>query len=335
MKVNKLSFIAPENFIGLRLDKALSQLVEVSTRSRAENLITAGHVLVNGINQKSSYKVRPQDQFEISIPIQQDSEIIPLDLPLNILFEDDDIIVLNKPAGLVVHPAAGHEQDTLVNALVHHTKNLSMKFGENRPGIVHRIDRDTSGLLVVAKNDFAHEKLANDFQKKSVHRIYFAISIGKSKQKSGKIQSYLSRHPLDRKKYASARNEARQTITTPNLEDLGKWSVTNYEILKEHISGLSYVKLKLETGRTHQIRIHLSEMGLPIAGDSLYGADKKLKTITSSELRAFISDIPRFALHAAELGFRHPRTNEEMFFQADWPDDLQPYIQKLGFNDIP
>lgn len=320
--------------IGQRLDKALSFFPEIKTRSRAEHLIESSLILVNGVSQKPSYKVRPGDEFLITLIEENQEEILPLDLSLEILFEDQDLIVLNKPAGLVVHPAAGHSQDTLVNALVHHTKDLSMKFGEKRPGIVHRLDRDTSGLLVVAKNDFAHEKLSADFKKRAIHRIYFALCIGKVKNKSGKIQSYLARHPVDRKRFASVIDDSKKIIREQTEGISGKWSVTNYRVLNEHPSGLCYVQLKLETGRTHQIRVHLSEIGLPIAGDELYGASKKLKQITSSEVRQKISKIPRFALHASELGFQHPRTGQNLMFKVDWPEDLKSYIDDFGLSHV-
>jgi len=333
---NKIIFYATDDLIGLRLDKALSTREEIKSRSRAEQLILMENVRVNNKIEKSSYKIKKNDCIEYFISTEKkEVGILPLNLPLHILFEDQDIIVLNKPAGLVVHPAVGHENDTLVNALLYHTKNLSMKFGENRPGIVHRIDRETSGLLVVAKNDFSHENLALQFKQKTTHRIYYALAIGTIKNKNDKVQSYLSRHPLDRKKYASLRDKEKKIITkySEGVTE-GKWSVTNYEVLKEHPSKLSYLRLKLETGRTHQIRVHLSELGIPIAGDTVYGADKKIKNITSNEIRKLVSEIPRFMLHAAELGFTHPKTQEKLIFKVDWPDDVFEILKKLEFIDV-
>ena len=307
--------------IGLRLDKGLSFIPNIGTRSRAENLITSSLVIVNGKAAKSSHRISNHDDIWISFPEPEPTHLTPLDLSLDILFEDDDLIVINKPAGLVVHPAAGHTQDTLVNALIHHTKNLSMKFGENRPGIVHRLDRDTSGVLVVAKNDFAHEHLAQQFKAKTVHRIYFAACLGVPKTQHGTIRSFLARHPTDRKRYSSIAGNVQ----------VGKWSVTHFQVLHQNPSGLCYLKLKLETGRTHQIRVHLSESGFPVLGDVMYGADKKLKSIKSSSLRAQLEKIPRFALHAAELGFIHPTTGEQKKFSVNWPDDLKPVLLDLGF----
>lgn len=307
--------------VGLRLDKAVSLIPEIGTRSRAESLIDDDRVLVNRKQMKSSYALRESDVLEIAIPEPESSEIRPYDLKLDVLFEDSDIIVINKPPGLVVHPAAGHSQDTLVNALVHHTEDLAMKFGEERPGIVHRLDKDTSGILVVAKNDFAQENLANQFRARSVHRIYYAMGLGFLSRPQGTIQSYLARHPNDRKKYASVLGEDRKIIRSKEDEPpMGKWAVTHYQVLKTHPAGLSYIQLKLETGRTHQIRVHLSESNSPIIADQTYGSDRKIKSIHGSHNQQIIKQAPRCALHAAELGFEHPKTGEKIFFARDWPD---------------
>lgn len=318
---------------GLRLDKALALIDEVGTRSRAGHLIDNGAVLVNDKPAKASLVVKEKDSIIISLPPPTPQTLQPYELKLDVLFEDDDLIVLNKPSGLVVHPAAGHEQDTLVNALIAHSKNLSMKFGEKRPGIVHRLDKETSGIIVVAKNDFTHEALTQQFKERSTHRIYFAVCLGTAKNMSGTIKSFLARHPTDRKRYASVLGEDRKPFIDINTPpDIGKWAVTHYDAL-ERKSGLSYMRLKLETGRTHQIRVHLSETGLPIAGDSLYGADKKVKNIESRLTQEDLKHLSRFLLHAAELGFTHPRTNERMNFKADWPKDIQLLIKKWGLRD--
>lgn len=240
------------------------------------------------------------------------------------------MIVINKPAGLVVHPAAGHAHDTLVNALISHTDDLSMKFGEERPGIVHRLDKETSGIIVVAKNDKAHESLTAQFKERSTHRIYYAVCIGTSRNLNGTIRSFLARHPVDRKKYASVLGEDRRPLQDQDdPPDIGKWAVTHYDVLARK-SGLSYLKLKLETGRTHQIRVHLSENGLPIAGDTLYGADKKIKSVEQRVIQEELRSLPRFLLHAAELGFTHPRTQERMLFKQEWPADIMTHIKKWG-----
>ena len=327
-----LSFNCTEEMFGLRLDKALALRPEIETRSRASHLIEEGLVVVNGRPAKASSVLKQGDQIEVQIPDPEPTELIAYDFPLEILFEDDDVIVINKPSGLVVHPAAGHVQDTLVNALIHHSKNLSMKFGERRPGIVHRLDKETSGILVVAKNDRAHEKLTAQFKERSIHRIYFAVCVGSIKPANGVIQSYLTRHPGDRKKYASVLGKDRKIQAERSPEpSIGKWAVTNYEVLAAR-SGLLYCKLKLETGRTHQIRVHLSEKGAPIAGDSLYGADKKIKGIESKQIQIEVKSLNRFLLHAAELGFTHPTTGEKLFFSQDWPSNVKPLLQSWGFK---
>jgi 23S rRNA pseudouridine1911/1915/1917 synthase len=325
-----LSFLCADEMVGLRLDKALSLHSEIKTRSRAAHLIDGGLVLINGKPGKASLVLKANDQIEISLPEPEPTELVPYDFPLDVLFEDDDVIVINKPSGLVVHPAAGHFQDTLVNALLFHTKNLSMKFGEQRPGIVHRLDKETSGILVVAKNDQAHEALTEQFRSRSVHRIYFAVCIGQPRPAKGTIQSYLARHPVDRKRYASLLDEDRKILRTREPEqESGKWAVTHYETLRTH-GGLSLCRLKLETGRTHQIRVHLSECGSPIAGDSVYGAEKKIKSVPAKKVQSDLKALDRFLLHAAELGFTHPKTEEKMSFKVPWPKEIEALIQSWG-----
>jgi 23S rRNA pseudouridine1911/1915/1917 synthase len=316
--------------IGLRLDKALSLLPTIQSRSRAEALISGGHVLINEKTVKSSYQVKGGDQLQIAWPEPQPLHLQPYDFKLDILFEDSDLLVVNKPAGLVVHPAAGHAQDTLVNALIAHTDDFDMKFGDERPGIVHRLDKETSGVLVVAKNDFSQENLAAQFKARDVHRIYYAATLGLPAKTEGIIQSFLARHPVDRKKFASVLGDDRKIITDPGQRpSVGKWALTRYQVLERSPQGISYLQLKLETGRTHQIRVHLSEMGFPIIGDKLYGADRKLKAISSSHLKEKLSLFPRFALHAAELGFQHPRTKDTLSFKVNWPEDLRPTLKEL------
>ncbi|WP_253696522.1 RluA family pseudouridine synthase [Bdellovibrio sp. HCB117] len=331
--LQKINVTATSDMHGLRLDKALALIEDVGTRSRASHLIDASAVLLNGKIAKASVSVKEGDQIEITLPEPVPTELQPYDLKLDILFEDDDLIVINKPAGLVVHPAAGHAHDTLVNALIAHTEDLSMKFGEERPGIVHRLDKETSGVIVIAKNDKAHESLTAQFKERSTHRIYYAVAIGTARTlSSGTIKSFLARHPTDRKRYASVLDDERRPyVDKDDPPSLGKWAVTHYEVLNRK-SGLSYLKLKLETGRTHQIRVHLSENGLPIAGDVLYGADKKTKNIEARETQESIRGLNRFLLHAAELGFTHPRTQERMFFQQDWPEDILTLIKKWGLR---
>ncbi len=282
-----------------RLDKWLSYLDFIPSRSRAAELIDRGLVTVSGVRLKASQKISAGMIVQIEIPAAEPVGLSAWDAPLAILFEDSDLIVVNKPAGLVVHPAAGHAQDTLVNILLHHTKDLAMGFNEMRPGIVHRLDRDTSGILVVAKNDLAHLSLARQFKDKTTHRIYWALVHHRPSGRDGTIKTLLARHPSDRKRFASH-------------ETKGKVAITHYKTIQSN-HDYSWLQLKLETGRTHQIRVHLSEKGLPILGDPIYGArvkDKKLNFVT------------RMALHACELGFVHPRTKQELLFKAEWPDEL-------------
>ncbi|MBX2988206.1 MAG: RluA family pseudouridine synthase [Bdellovibrionaceae bacterium] len=316
---------------GLRLDKWLSTWPEISSRSRASQLIDETRVAVNGRPAKSSSPVKEGDCVVVDFPEEKPVGLLPHDLDLEILFEDDDVLVVNKPSGLVVHPAAGHEADTLVNVLVGKIKNFSMGFGEERPGIVHRLDKETSGLLVVAKNDFAQEKLVAQFKERRIHRLYQAVCFGELRKESGKIQSWLARHPVDRKRFASVPGKDRKILR--HQEDppsAGKWAVTHYRRLSRH-HGLSFVELKLETGRTHQIRVHLSEEGHPLVGDALYGADRRLKGLSSVKLRERIRALPRFLLHARTLGFAHPRSGEWKQFEVEWPAADLLLLQEWGF----
>ncbi|MGZ3725308.1 MAG: RluA family pseudouridine synthase [Pseudobdellovibrio sp.] len=322
MKTNRsLIVLAPEDADGLRIDKFLASLEEINSRTYAKNLIDQGLVSVNDKIIKSSFVLAAGQKLEILIPEILPSELIPYDLKLDILFEDSDLLVVNKPSGLVVHPAAGHQQDTLVNALLAHTKDLSMK-NEQRPGIVHRIDKDTSGLLVVAKNDFTHEKLAEQFKNKTSHRIYYALVNGQVPRLSGICKSYLARHPVDRKRYASLRDHNKIISEYEGDIPHAKWAVTGYTKISQH-SNFSYLKIKLETGRTHQIRVHMSELGHPLVGDVLYGfSQKKTKEL----------GVNRFFLHAAELGFTHPKKNEYLLFKTTWPEEDQKKLVELGFT---
>lgn len=335
MEPTKLLIRFTETDAGSRLDKALGLRDEIGSRSRAEQLIDQGRVTSQGKALKSSYKVRPGDEVLVDLPAPIPTDLVPLDRPVDVLFEDADLIVLLKPAGLVVHPALGHAQDTLVNMLIAHTDDLSMGFQENRPGIVHRLDRDTSGILVVAKNDFTHQALSEKFQKRDLHRVYHAVCLGIPPKPTGTLMSHLGRHPTDRKRFASRTDERRQIIRSqaPAI-DGARWAVTHYQTFDTTPSGLSYLQLKLETGRTHQIRVHLSEMGCPIAKDDLYGASRRLSSIKNQWQRDLLARFPRFALHARELGFHHPRTQEWLFFKSNWPADLLPLIEELGFSKL-
>lgn len=308
--------LLPAELIGLRLDKALSLLPEITSRSQAALLIEGDAALVNGKVVKASYILQAKDILEFEILPPPPTELMAWNHPLDILFEDDCLIVVNKPAGMVVHPAAGHYTDTLVNALLAHTENLSEGSALERPGLVHRIDKETSGLLVIAKNNLSHEKLAKQFKDRTIDRKYFAVVEGKLKHPAGYYESYLARHPNHRKKFASVRDPKSKKVLTAiePAPEVGKWSKTHFKILKTHAQ-LHYMELKLETGRTHQIRVHLSELGVPVVGDVLYGSKREL---------------PRFYLHAAELGFIHPQTGEKLFFKKDWPEEDLKLIHGWG-----
>lgn len=322
-----------EAMLGQRIDKALALDPEIGTRSRAAHLIEKNLVLVNNQLVKNSYVIKATDEVLVHLPDPSPSELVPnASITLDILFEDKDLIVINKPSGLVVHPAAGHESDTLVNALLAHTQDLSMKFGENRPGIVHRLDKETSGILVIAKNDFTHESLAEQFKNRTTHRVYHAVIFGRPKDTKGTLKSYLARHPTDRKRYASVKDKNNKVVSQEGAPlEIGKWAVTHYQVL-ESTSQLSYIQLKLETGRTHQIRVHLSELGHPILGDILYGGDKRLKGLSSPALRHEISGLHRFLLHATELAFEHPTTKNRLEFKVDWPQQDLSLIKKWGLR---
>lgn len=328
----KYSVIVSPEAVGQRIDKYLGTLPEIMTRSRAAILIKSGRVWLNQlITEKVSYILKINDEIEFEIQLDSDpSELQALNLKLDIFYEDEYLIVLNKPAGLVVHPAAGHAQDTLVNALINHTDDLSMKFGENRPGIVHRLDKDTSGLMVVAKTDSVHEALSLQFRNRSIHRYYQAVVFGILPKKFERIQSYLARHPSNRKKYASLVGKDHKVIREQyNNITKGKWAVTDLNVLKENPIGFSFVQLKLHTGRTHQIRVHLSEMGHAIVADELYG--QKKSTIYRGQLKIMVESFSRLALHAAQIGFEHPKSKENLKFVAPWPEDLRPVLEKLKF----
>ncbi len=306
----KMEFFVPETSAGQRLDQFLAQVQAIQSRTKALFLIESARVFLNHKLAKASTRLQGGDHISVHLPPPRPTELVPLKMDLDITFEDEDLIVVNKPSGLVVHPAHGHEQDTLVNALLAHTTQLSLRFGEQRPGIVHRIDKETSGLLVVAKNDFAHEHLSSQFKNKTTHRIYEALVFGQLKKSHGTVKSSLARHEKDRKKFASLK---------PGHEELGKSAITHYKVLKSD-SKLSLVQLKLETGRTHQIRVHMSDLQHPLVGDNLYGADRKWKTLSLTWQEKFKS-FQRFFLHAKELGFEHPRTKTALIFQQEWPED--------------
>ncbi|ATO55527.1 RluA family pseudouridine synthase [Loigolactobacillus coryniformis] len=283
-----------------RLDKVISSHFEELSRAQVQQLIKTEHVQVNGQLEKAKYAVAAGDQITVSIPAPAALDVQPQNIPLDIVYEDDDVLVVNKPQGMVVHPAPGHPQDTLVNALLYHSP-LSTINGVIRPGIVHRIDKDTSGLLMVAKNDQAHISLAAQLQAKTSQREYLALVHGVIKEDKGTIDAPIARAKNDRKKQAVVAG--------------GKHAVTHFEVL-ERFNEYTLIKCILETGRTHQIRVHMKYIGHPVAGDPLYGPKKTLKGHGQF-------------LHAALLGFKHPRTGEQMTFTTPLPSIFEQTLATL------
>ncbi len=295
-----------------RIDTFIAEREDIS-RSAAAKLVEDGDALVNGKGVSKNYKLREGDTIEIRYPEVESCETVPQDIPLDIVFEDEDIIVVNKPQGMVVHPAAGNPDGTLVNALLFHCgESLSGIGGVARPGIVHRIDKDTSGLLVVAKNDNAHNELSDQLKRHEVSRVYHAIVIGHLKETSGTVNEPIGRHPVDRKKMAVIKNDAYTS----------REAVTHYKVI-ERFDGFDYVQCVLETGRTHQIRVHMSYLGHPLLGDEVYGGSK-------TRFQALHKDyIHGQCLHAKELQLVHPKSGEVMVFSSELPDNFKKVIDIL------
>ncbi len=301
---------------GERLDQAVSRLADV-TRSAAARLIEEGSVRVNGGSAPKNHRLRAGDEVAIELPEPEPCEAVPQNIPLDVLYEDGDLIVVNKPCGMVVHPAAGNPDGTLVNALLWHCgASLSGVGGVLRPGIVHRIDKDTSGLLVVAKHDEAHLRLADQLKGHRINRIYYAIAIGGFAESEGTVDAPIGRHPVDRKRMAVIKN--------------GEWksreAITHYRVLAEASQDgnrFSLIRCELETGRTHQIRVHMASIGHPLLGDPVYGGDR---TQFEGRHRAWIRGQ---CLHAAELHFKHPRSGEEMHLRCPLPEEMKKAVSCL------
>lgn len=292
-----------ENDEGVRLDKFLSEQISDRSRSFISGLIKDGMVLVNGKPASKSYVLKDNDIVKADIPEAIEYTAEAEDIPLDVVYEDSDLIVINKPKGMVVHPAAGNFSGTLVNALMHHCKGqLSGINGVLRPGIVHRIDKNTSGLLVVAKNDFSHNLLAEQLKEHSVKREYRAIAYGRFKEPEGRVDLPIGRDHNDRKK---------MTVTFKNSKN----AVTNYKVLEE-LNGFSYISCVLETGRTHQIRVHMTHLGHPLAGDDVYGPKK------------VITELQGQCLHAKTLGFVHPASGKYMEFDSELPEYFTAFLEK-------
>ena len=301
-----------------RLDSFLGQTDFIKNRSQALHIIKKNFVTLKGKPLKSSYHLREGDKLLIKISKKNEDKIPFYSFPVEIIYEDSSLIVVNKPAGLVVHPAPGHEGDTLVNVLS--KKNLSSGSSALRPGIVHRLDKDTSGLLVLAKDKKVEEDLINQFKQRSIKRVYEALSFSSPSALKGTIESYIGRHKTHRKKFISSRE----------IRPLFKKAISHYSVLKTSLSGISLIECILETGRTHQIRVHMASLLCPLLGDKIYGKPK-FKNIKSKELVVAIKNLNRIALHAKTLGFIHPKTSKEMFFERSWPLDIRPLLKKLQF----
>ena len=306
----------------MRIDKYLTNRIENVSRSRIQSAADAGNILANKTPVKSNYKVKPGDEIQIVMDYpRREIEIIPEDIPLDIVYEDEQLIVLNKPAGLVVHPGHGNYSGTLVNALAWYLRDLPLFNSEDpRPGLVHRIDKDTSGLMVIAKTELAKNKLGYQFYNKTTKRSYMAILWGSPKEKSGTVTGNIGRSLSNR-----------QIFTVFPDGDRGKHAVTHYNVIDE-LGYVSLVECRLETGRTHQIRVHMKYLGHPLFNDAAYGGDQILRGTTFNKYKQFVQNcfklLPRQALHAKTIGFSHPVTGKELIFDSELPDDMQAVINR-------
>jgi 23S rRNA pseudouridine1911/1915/1917 synthase len=307
-----LSFEVDEVDAGTRLDAYLAAKIEGWSRARLQRLIEAGDVLVNGSVPKASYKVSDGDEVEVELTPSPASNFTPENIPLEIVFEDDSVIVINKPAGLVVHPAAGINSGTLANALAYHFQQLANS-GSSRPGIVHRLDKDTSGLLVAAKTESSHQHLSDQFRARKVFKSYVALVYGVVKQESGRIDQPIARDP---------RNRTRMAIVAG-----GRGAVSLYKVRRSYDS-FTLLDVELKTGRTHQIRVHLSSLKHPVVGDELYGSGRD-NNVQDVQLRARIRKLHRQFLHAEQLTFQHPQTGEAMRFVAPLPIELTSLLEEV------
>jgi 23S rRNA pseudouridine1911/1915/1917 synthase len=302
-ETNAIDLTVSREGSGLRLDRFLAERLEKFSRSRIQQLIRTGAATLNGKAARPRELVRSGDRIRLIEPPPEKTENRPEAIPLDVIFEDDDLLVINKPAGLVVHPGAGNREHTLVNALLHHCRNLSGIGGKERPGIVHRLDKDTSGCLVVAKNDETHRGLSEQFAARLVEKVYLALAAGKLRKTAGVIEERIGRHPVHRRRMSVASSR-------------GRAAKTEYRVLRSGEKA-SLIECRLHSGRTHQIRVHLHHLGHPVLGDKLYSP--KLS-----------GNFPRQMLHSWKLGFRHPRTNEWKEFQAPLPDDFEQVITSTG-----
>jgi 23S rRNA pseudouridine1911/1915/1917 synthase len=303
-----------------RIDVFLSNSIEHSTRSKVQKLIKAGLVLVNGESVKSNYLINPGDTIDVTIPIPpRPEETMPEEIPLDIVYEDEYLLIVNKPPGMVTHPAFGNYSGTLVNALLGYTNKLSQLNDNVRPGIVHRLDKNTSGLLLIAKDEWTHAQLAKQFSAHTIEREYWAVCWGLFKEKKGEVIGNIARSTKDRKIFAVSENQ-------------GKYAHTFYEVIEEY-EFASLVKLRLKTGRTHQIRVHMSHIHHPVFGDPTYGGRKIVYGAELPKMKSRVENLlkimERQALHAKTLGFIHPHTKEKVFFDSEPPEDFRRLVEKL------
>ncbi len=303
--MNDIILTVSENADNIRIDRFIAENADGLTRSAVQKLIEDNNITVNGIFPSKNLKLKFGDEIIVNIPKPEPCEAVPENIPLDIVFEDDDLLVVNKPRDMVVHPATGNYSGTLVNALLYHCgDSLSGINGVLRPGIVHRIDKDTSGLLIVAKNDFSHNLLAEQIKEHSFTRKYQAVVVGNVKDDSGTINAPIGRHPTDRKKMA---------VTAKNSRN----AVTHYKVIARY-NGYTHVELTLETGRTHQIRVHMAYIGHPVAGDPVYGGKK------------YITKLNGQCLHAYYISFVHPRTNQTLSFSAPLPEYFTDFLKSIS-----
>lgn len=310
---SSLALTVPEEYAGARLDAFLASHIEGWSRARLQRLIEDGDVLVNGRTAKPSYKLRPNDEIEGDLTTLSTTSFIPEDIPIEVIHEDDDLIVVNKPAGMVVHPGAGAKTGTLANALAFHFQNLPTAGGSARPGIVHRLDKGTSGLLLVAKTEQAHESLSDQFRAREVFKSYVALVHGQMERDRGEIDEPIARDPRHRTRMAIVRG--------------GRSALSIYRA-RERFERFTLIDVELKTGRTHQIRVHLAWLKHPVVGDEVYGSGRD-KTVADPKVRGQIAKLGRQFLHAEKLGFSHPKSGERWNFTSPLPTELQNLLETI------
>jgi 23S rRNA pseudouridine1911/1915/1917 synthase len=314
-QAQRQTYIVETGEQGLRLDVFLSRRDPSLSRSRVQRLIEQGAVRAGGRPIRASSKVREGETIDCEIAPADEYDVVPEDIPLSVIYEDASLLVVDKPAGMVVHPAAGHHQGTLVHAMLFHCRDLSGIGGVLRPGIVHRLDKDTSGLIMAAKSDRAHQALTEQFKRRQVKKTYFALVYGDMKEDQGLINLPVGRHPQDRKKMSTQSRRGREAAT--------RWQV------QERYGAATLLEVDIETGRTHQIRVHLNAIGHPVVGDGVYGGVRRVHAVSEPSLRAVLKTMKRQALHAAHLSFTHPLTGEPLAFFSSPPADMAQLCNTL------